>query len=699
MRLTTPLGGDVLVIEGMNGTETVSRPFELTFDLLSENAEIDGVKLLRKPMAVTIELESGAQRCFHGLVRRFVQLNRSVENLTLYRAEIVPWFWFLSTASNCRIFQHKSVPDIVKMIFGEHGMTDYRVALSASYSPREYCVQYRETDFDFVSRLLEEEGIFYFFEHAAGKHTMVLADSPSAIKNGPVPKMSAESATSGTLKGNYIIDFETGAGFFSNSVSLTDYNMETPFTSLAQKTVTTVQGIDNSGFGLYDYPGKYGTRGDGDRLVRIRMEEREATNVTVAGIAKGAPIACGTKVEVVDFYRHDANKPYFVLSVKHHGTNGSFRSETAGEAYEFIQTFTGMPATVPYRPPRITPKAVVRGAQTAVVVGPAGEEIYVDKYGRVKVQFFWDREGQKDDKSSCYIRVSSAWAGKQWGFIQLPRIGQEVVVDFLEGDPDRPIIVGRVYNADQMPPYELPGNKTQSGGKSRSSKGASAANYNELRFEDNMGSEMLTLHAEKDSTIEVEHDETHWVGNDRTKTIDHDETVRVKHDRTETVDNNETITIHGTRTETVDKDETIIIHGGRVETVDKDEVITIKGALSTGIQQSEVHNVDQDQKIDVKGALNLKTGATRTVEIGTSDALNVKQGVTVSAGTTIAIEAKSSIEIKVGPNSIKIDPSGITIKGMKVAIQGDIAAEMKSAMTTVKSDAVLTLQGTLTKIN
>jgi type VI secretion system secreted protein VgrG len=388
-----------------------------------------------------------------------------------------------------------------------------------------------------------------------------------------------------------------------------------------------------------------------------------------------------------------------VLSVKHQGTNGSFRAETAGSSFEFLQTFTGMPATVPYRPPRITPKAVVRGAQTALVVGPAGEEIYVDKYGRVKVQFYWDREGKKDEKSSCYIRVATTWAGKQWGFIHIPRIGQEVVVDFLEGDPDRPIIVGSMWNAEEMPPYALPGNKTQSGGKSRSTMSGSAANFNELRFEDKKDSEMLTLHAEKDSTIETEHDEVHWVGHDRKKTIDNDETVQVKHDRTETVDNNETITIHGSRSETLDKDETIIIHGGRVETVDKDEVITIKGALSTGIEKSEVHKVTEDQKVDIGGALTLKTGKDRSVEVGANDKLKVSQGLSVSAGTTISIEANSSIEIKVGANSIKIDTTGVTINGMQVQIEGKTKTEVKGMMTNINADAMLAMKGALTTIN
>jgi type VI secretion system secreted protein VgrG len=437
------------------------------------------------------------------------------------------------------------------------------------------------------------------------------------------------------------------------------------------------------------------------------MEEQEASSAMVSGTAMGAALACGTKVEVADYYRRDANKPYLVTSVHHTATNGSFRSATAGTAYMFAQGFEGIPASVVYRPPRVTPKAIVRGVQTAVVVGPAGEEIYVDKYGRVKVQFFWDQEGKKNEQSSCYVRVATAWAGKQWGIIQIPRIGQEVIVDFLEGDPDRPIIVGRVYNAEQMPPYDLPANKTQSGVKSRSSLGGGAADFNEFRFEDKKGSEQVLLHAQKALDIEVEADETHSVGHDRTKTIEHDETVHVKHDRTETVDNNETITISGARSETVAKDETITINGARTESVDKDESVTISGSrtssigkdLSESIGGAATHDIGKDHTISVGGALTHKIKKDRSVTIDGGDSLSIKKGLAVEANTSIAMEGKTTIELKVGSNSIKIDQSGITIKGMQVKIEGTVMTEVKGLLTNIKADTMLTVKGAVTMIN
>jgi type VI secretion system secreted protein VgrG len=306
---------------------------------------------------------------------------------------------------------------------------------------------------------------------------------------------------------------------------------------------------------------------------------------------------------------------------------------------------------------------LVSGVQTAVVVGPSGEEIFCDEFGRVKVQFHWDREGKKDEKSSCWIRVSHNIAGKQWGFVILPRMGQEVVVDFEEGDPDRPLIVGMVYNAEQMPPYTLPDNKTQSGFKSRSSKGGSPANFNEIRFEDKKGSEQVFIHAEKNQDIEVENDETHWVGHDRTKTIDNDETTHVKHDRTETVDNNETITIHGARKEEVDKNETITIHGARTETVDKDEKITIHGG------RTEV--VDKNESISIGGSRKETVSKDESVSIQGARSHNVTKDDTLAVGKNLSVTAADSISLTTGKASIVMKKDGtITISGKDITITG-----------------------------
>jgi type VI secretion system secreted protein VgrG len=341
--------------------------------------------------------------------------------------------------------------------------------------------------------------------------------------------------------------------------------------------------------------------------------------------------------------------------VQHSGTSGGL-FQSGGGHYHYHNSFTCIPLGLPFRPQRTTPRPFVHGAQTAVVVGPAGEEIFCDKYSRVKVQFHWDRQGKNDADSSCWCRVSTLWAGKQWGMIHIPRIGQEVIVDFLEGDPDQPIITGSVYNAEMMPPYELPDHRTQSGVKSRSSLKGTEANFNEIRFEDKKGSEQVFIHAEKNQDIEVEHDETHWVGHDRSKTIDHDETTHVKHDRTETVDNNETITIHANRTETVDKDEVITIHANRTESVDKDETITIGKDRQETVQKNEA----------------VAVGENRSISVGKNNDLTVGKVLTITAGDQITLTT--------GDASIIMKKDGsIAIKGKDIVVDGSGKITIKAA--------------------
>lgn len=637
MRFGTPLPADTLMLERLVGEEAVSTPFEIHLDLVSTDSAIDPKKLLRKPVSVTVDLAAGGQRFFHGVVRRFVQLGRS-DGLVSYRAEVVPWLWFLSLTSNCRIFQQQSVPDIVQKVLTEMGVSDVKLNLTGAYGPRTYCVQYRESDLAFISRLMEEEGIFYFFDHVADKHTMVLADSPTAVQPGKVGKLKMSLTIGGNLNADHITELEVDSEVVSGKVTLVDYNDTLP--KRIESTVAAgAQGTSAEQYRKFDYPGKFSVVADGDRLARLRLEASEALSFVVTGRTNYRGLGSGQKLEVSDHYRRDVNQAYHVLSAEHLATEGGYRSKAEGGEFSFQTSFEAIPYAVPYRPERATPKSIVHGSQTAIVVGPAGEEIFVDKFGRVKVQFFWDQAGQKDDKSSCWVRVSSTWAGKQWGAIQTPRIGQEVVVDFLEGDPDRPIIVGRVYNAEQMPPYPLPANGTQSGVRTRSSPGGDGATCNELRFEDKKGQEQFFLHAEKNSDIEVEKDESHWVGQDRNKTIDRDEVTHIKRDRTETVDNNDSLKV------------------------------------SMGNLATDVSKGNHETKVGM-GNVTLKAG------LG-----------------TISYDAMQGIELKVGQNSIKIDQTGITIKGMMVTIDGQVQTEVKGLMTKVNASAVLTVKGAITMIN
>ncbi len=710
LSLTTPLGADVLLLNAFTGRESLSRLYSFQLEMASEKDVIDPNAIVGMPVGWSVAHIDQEPRYFHGIVNRFVAGGRSLQNLRLYRAEVVPWFWFLTRSADCRIYQGKKTPDIIEDVFnrlGFSGPTYFESKLKGSYNAWEYCVQYRETAFNFVSRLMEHEGIFYYFRHEKDKHVLVLADASSAY----------------TTCGESKVEYSPGEGAGPNSVNVwehqyeyrsglwsrTDYNFETPSTSLmtSNPTKLTLKGM--SKFELYDYPGEYQVKGAGDAITKIRMEEEEAPYNVVSGASECCTFTPGGKFSLVEHEVAAEKGGYVVTAIQHHASDTSYGSST--DEAEYSNTFTCIPDSVAYRPPRVTPKPFVQGPQTAVVTGPSGEEIYVDKYARVKVQFFWDRVGKKNESSSCWIRVAENWAGKNWGLVSHPRIGQEVVVDFLEGDPDRPLITGRVYNAEQMPPYDLPANATQSGIKSRSSKGGSPANFNEIRFEDKKGSEQVFIHAEKDQTIEVEHDESHWVGHDRTKNIDHDETTHVKHDRTETVDNNETITIHGNRTETVDKDEKITINGNRTETVQKNENITINGGRTETVAKDEnitinggrTETVAKDENITINGGRTETVAKDENITIngGRTESVAKDEGVTISGGRsvnitnadsltvgkTLSITATDSITLTTGQASITMQKDGtITIQGKDITIQG-------SGEIVGKADKNMTLKG------
>jgi type VI secretion system secreted protein VgrG len=604
LKVETVLGEDVLLLESFAGEEGVSAPFHFTLNLLSDNPAIAAEELLRTPAAVTLELIEGDERPMHGLISRFTQLGRADE-LTSYRAEMVPWLWFLSLTTDCRIFQNLSVPEIVETVFREQGYSDFQIKCLQSYPKREYCVQYRETHLNFVSRLLEEEGIFYFFEHAKDKHVLTLADHTSSVKYCPGIRSVRMANTGGLQEDEVVTELERELSVTTGVVTLRDYDFLKPSVQLESAMSGEQEGE------AYDYPGGYVQRGDGDRYARLRLEECEAQHCLVRGTGNCRSFQSGGRFDLTEHYAPDANETYHLLRVRHEGKAEGYRSED-GASFDYHNEFVAMPCEVPYRPPREAVKPVVHGSQTAVVVGKAGEEIWVDKYGRVKVQFHWDRKGKRDENSSCWVRVSSTWAGKNWGFVQIPRIGQEVIVDFLEGNPDQPIITGRVYNADQMPPYALPASQTQSGVKSRSTKGGAGENFNELRFEDKKGNEEIYLHAEKNWTIKVE--------NDRKKSVGHDEATDVGNNRTESVGKDEAVTIGQNRAVTVGKDDKLDVGMNRKETVG---------------QNLEVKAV---QKITLTAGMELKlVGPGGTITIGPSG-VSIESPVLVSVqGTLVKI--------------------------------------------------------------
>lgn len=574
--LDTPLGKDALLLQGFAGHEGISRLFHFNLDLASEKPSLSFEAIVGQKVTITLNLAKG-KRYFNGYVSRFAQSGRD-ERFTYYHAEVVPWLWFLTRTADCRIFQKKTVPDIIKEIFSDLGVTDFKTQLG-SHEPREYCVQYRETDFNFVSRLMEQYGIFYFFEHGQGKHTLVLADASGAHAECPgQAKASYKHSGGALLKEDVITNWQMEQELRPGKYALSDYNFETPSTSLLANTASTVNVGGNSKFEIFDYPGEYLKKGEGDKLAKLRMEEEEASHLVVNGSSTCRAFSAGYSFTLAEHYRGDMNKAYVLTSVQHLGRE-SYESD-GGSSYS--NHFTCMPKTVSYRPARVTPKPVIQGVQTAVVVGPKGEEIHVDPYGRVRAQFHWDRLGKKDESSSCWIRVAQNWAGKGWGALFIPRIGQEVIVSFLEGDPDQPLITGCVYNAEQVVPYDLKKHATRSTIKSDSSKGHGG--FNELRFEDKKGGEQIFLHAQYDMDTRVKNDSREWIGKDRH------------------------LIIKGKQKEAIDGDCHLVIKGNQKESIDGDCHLTVKKNRNEKVGQTLSIKAGQKVVIEAGMELSLKAG-------------------------------------------------------------------------------------------
>jgi type VI secretion system secreted protein VgrG len=640
------------------GEEYLSGLFHFSLELKSDEQKPDFQGIVGKAATVEIDLTAGGTRCINGIVGRFIQGGHDDRQAT-YFAELYPWLWLLTHGADCRIFQEKTVPDIIKQVFGDVGQTDFKNELQSSYSPREYCVQYNETHFDFVSRLMEEEGIYYFFRHSSDKHEMVFGDANSVFQPCEGADTIRCSALSEIEFENVMITCSIEESVVPGLYAHDDFNFETPSTNLEAKAAGT-KGAQPDRRRIYQYPGGFPDTGVGGKLSDVRIQELETPQKILRGRCFAPGLTAGGTFTLENHYRDDLNIAYLVTRVTH---------EASDEVY--VSSFEATPKTVDFRPRRFTPQPKIAGTQTAIVVGKAGEEIWTDKYGRVKVQFHWDQEGKKDDKSSCWVRVAQGWAGKSWGQIYIPRIGQEVIVSFEEGDPDRPLITGRVYNAEQTVPYTLPDNATQSGLKTRSSKDGDGETFNELRFEDKKDEEQIYFHAEKDFNRIVENNDTLKVGYDK----------KDKGDQTIEIFNNRTVTIEE------GKDKLHIKKGNRDTILDKgNEKLQLKEGkreivLDKGDQITQIAEGNRTVKIDT-GTDTLKIKGDRKVTISTGN-----HALKVDAGQS-STQAMKAIELKVGGNSIKIDMKGITIKGMMVKVQGDIKVDVASPMTSVKGDAM-----------
>ena len=700
--VTTPLGEDVLLLRRTTIDERMSALFEVELELLSENVDIHPVDLLGKSLTVRLALENGEHRYFNGYVSRFsfVGVERT---LARYEATLVPWLWFLTRASDCRIFQQMTVPQIVEKVFGDFGFSDYIDRLKVSYKPRDYCVQYRETHFNFVSRLMEEEGIYWYFTHDKEKHTLVLMDDAGGHDSFPgYDTISYRHDDDAVARDqDRICGWSLSSGIRSGAFVHDSFDFEKPSANLLSKSTIT-RSHAHANYEIFDYPGEHVTTTEGEAYAKIRVQELQADRELTHGEGYARGLAVGYTFTLADYPRADQNRKYLTISASHRLQTDVFQTVgtlSGGDVYR--ARFVAMDAKEPFRAPRITPKPVVQGPQTARVVGPRGEEIYTDEYGRVKVQFHWDRQGKNDENSSCWIRVSHPWAGQNWGAIYLPRIGQEVIVDFLEGDPDRPIITGRVYNKEQMPPWALPDNATQSGIMSRSSKSGSTANANVIRMEDAKGKEEIYVRAEKDMNTVVEHD--------MNTVVENNATLKVGFEKKDAGD--QTIDIYNNRSVTIDQgdDSLHLKKGSRTVLLDQgDHMLHLKQGgqttqIDTGNQKTVLKQGNQDTLLEMGNrSVKLEMGNQDTqLDMGNC-ALKLKMGnqdVKLDLGKSTT-EAMQSIEFTVGQSSIKIDQMGVTIKGMTVKIESTLQTELKCPLATkINGGAMLEVKGILTMIN
>ena len=642
----TALGDDVLLFKRMQCSEALGRLSEFRVELASERSDIKIADVLGTDMTVSLDLPQGGKRHFHGIVTRFAYQGWR-DGKPSYLAIVHPALWLLTRATNCRIFQDKTVLDIVKAVTGEYGgaiaLDDG--LLSSTPAAREYCVQYRESDFNFVCRLLEEEGIYFYFTHADGKHTMVLADGygAHATTSGYDTIQFRDEETGRDALEEAVTRLNPGGEIQPSVMVLNDFDFEKASSStsgglLVKANVAAPFGQQS--YEHYDYPGRYAVANTGNGYARARMEALHGQGERIEAVGNARGLTTGALFTLSEHPRDDQNRAFLVTAAETEITGVEYHSDGRRDSLDFRCTFEAIGKEHSYRPQATAVKPFVQGPQTAMVVGKAGEEIWTDKYGRIKVQFHWDRLGKSDETSSCWVRVQQGWAGKGWGMMFVPRIGMEVVVSFLEGDPDRPLVTGCVYNGDAMPPYTLPDNQTRSTIKSNTSKGGGG--FNEIRFEDKKDSEEIFVQAEKDFNRVVKNNDTLKVGfekkdkGDQTIQIANDQSLEVDHDRK--------------------------VH------VKNDQTVAIDNDLSTTVKNNETRKVDNNQSVKV--------------------------------GNKIVVEANTSIELKVGSSSIKIEPAKITIKSVEIAVQSDANMEIKAgAMMQVKSGAVMTIEGALVKIN
>jgi type VI secretion system secreted protein VgrG len=681
IELVTPLG-DELLFHGMHAHEEVSRLGEYQLDLLSRNKDVDRDKILGAKVAVKVRLRDDKVRYFNGFVTRF-SAGPSLGRYSRYYAVVSPWLWFLTRTADCRIFQDKTVRQIVEEVFADHPqVADFVFELTETYRTWKYCVQYRETDFNFVSRLLEHEGIYYYYRHTDGHHTLVLTDSMD--KHDPTPgyetlQFIAPQALvrPGTeFISVWDISREVQPGAYVHD----DYDFERPSVDLITAK-TLPRAYTPSNYEVYDYPGGYLQKPHGEHYAHVRIDEYGAAFEKAQATTNYRGVQVGARFTLEGHRVEKLNGDYLVVAATQMLESSQYESgDAAGSGSGFSCSFTALSCAQQFRPRRITPKPFVQGPQTAVVVGASGDEIHTDKYGRVKVQFHWDRRGKKDENSSCWIRVSHPWAGKGWGSVATPRVGQEVIVDFLEGDPDQPIITGRVYNEENQPPFGFPAGAVLSGIKSATHKGSG---YNELSMDDTAGKEKITIHGQYDMNTTIEHDETHTVvGGNRSMAVK-------SGTNTEVIKGNASLTIQaGTRSVDVTGGDYTAAATGMVSLHGKGSGVIVTGTPNVDITGTSTLTITSPN-IDVSNDL-IKIHGTK-IELVTAGGSIVLDGSGVTIhGAKIQSGADGNHEItgaKValsgGSGSVELSGAGAAMSGSKVSVSGAGSTEITGAVVKI----------------
>lgn len=678
--LSMPLqpGSGGLVPVALWADEAISHAFSFTVELRSQDQTIQPVDMLYQPACIRLGRPDSLSRYFHGMIRRFAFQGAAGRDYFTYTVELAPRFWFMRQTEDCRVFQAQSAKDILQTLLTEAGITSAQFKISGTPTVREYTVQWNETDFAFATRLMEEEGYFYFFEHSASDHVMVIADSNQAFVALASPDVSLDpvSAEISALR-SWEPAMETAWG----AVTLQDYDPTAPDTNLqaTQKTLQKAAGASQRD--VYHWPALTFDAGEVQQRARRRIEAAEANDCLTEGTGVHEGFVPGAKFTLdLDPQSGDKNKEYVIRSVYHQATSEAFAAG-GGEA-SYANRFTAFPSSQTWREIPTMEHPRMNGLFSAVVIGPDGEEIYPDKYGRVKVLFPWDHRKDSTAGKSVWLRVVQPWAGKTWGWQHIPRVGTEVAVAFMDGDVDRPVVVGGLYNADYMPPFALPDQKTKTGLRTRSTLNGGTSNFSEFSIDDKMGSELVFLHAEKDHTIEVEHDQNLTVDNCRIKKVGADETV--------TIGGNQSIKIGPFDPTKSGGDQTVEIWNSRSVTIDQsnDALLLKQGDLSTKLSMGNMSTTLSMGDMSTKLSMG-----NMTVELSLGN-LSTKADV-----GKIDENALQSITMTVGANSIKIDQTGVTISGIMVKLQGQAMTQVQAPMIQVSADAMLMAKGGIVMIN